>query len=88
MTTFAQWRSPSSRLELARLGREPMKYDIRVVDQFYAYCQVVARTDRHRDKAHARLRHALTRSIWTMLVAGSFLFYYLMDRAAQAMSLF
>lgn len=88
MSTFTHWRSPSSRLELAGLERRPEKYDIRVVDQFYVYCQAVARTDRYRDEARAQSHNALKRSIWTMLLASSFLFYYLMDRAAQAMSLF
>lgn len=87
MTTFAQWRSPSSRLELARLGRKPKKYDIRVVDQFYVYCQAVARTDRHRDEAHVRSLHATKRTLWTILVTGSFLFYYVMDRIQVALSL-
>lgn len=87
-TTIAQGHPSGSRSDAALSGREPRKYDIRVVDQFYTYCQAVARTDRHRDEAHARLRNTLKRSVWTALVSGSFLFYYVMDRAAQAMSLF
>lgn len=88
MTTFAQWRSPSCRTE--RVGLEPKarKYDIRVVDGFYVYCQAVARADQHRDEAHGRSHNATKRSIWAMLVAGSFLSYYVMDRVAQAMSMF
>ena len=88
MTTFAQWRSRSSRPESARCELKPRKYDIRLVDQFYAYCQAVARTEGHREEAAAKSQHATKRSIWTMLVAGSFLFYYLLERVAQAMSLF
>ena len=87
-TTFAQWRPATGGSAAAPGDPKPWKYDIRVVDQFYDYCQAIARTDRHRDEAHARLRTALKRSIWSMLVAGSFLFYYVMDRAAQAMALF
>ncbi|MBI3044358.1 MAG: hypothetical protein HYY78_16165 [Betaproteobacteria bacterium] len=88
MTTFAQWRSPASRGALSRLEQKPRKYDLRVVDQFYRYCQAISRTDRHRDEVHTRSQHAMRRTLWTMLVAGSFLFYYLIERAAQAMSLF
>lgn len=88
MTTFAQWRSPSNRVEMAWSGSKPKKYDIRVVDQFYVYCQTVARTERHRDEVHDRSYESTKRSIWAMLIAGSFLFYYLVERVAQAMSLF
>jgi len=84
MTTFAQWRSPSSRLEAARVYVKPQKYDIRVVDQFYCYCQAVSHTDGHCETA-AKSLHTIKRSIWAMLVGGSFLFYYLMDRVALAM---
>lgn len=87
MTTFEQWRSPSSRLTSARFARKPNKYDIRVVDQFYAYCRAVSRTDAHREDA-ARSQHATKRSIWTMLISGGFLCYYIVERVAQAMSLY
>ncbi|HET9404910.1 MAG TPA: hypothetical protein VFO57_10050 [Burkholderiales bacterium] len=88
MTTFEQWRSPSSRMTAAGTGHKPRKYDIRVVDQFYAYCQAIAHTEKHRDEARCRSHGAARRSIWTMLVTASFMFYYLMDRVAQAVSLF
>jgi len=87
-TTFARWDEPTGRAGFAPTHSRPRKYDIRVVDRFYAYCQAVAQTDRHRDEAHARLRNTLKRSVWSMLIAASFLFYYVMDRAAQAMALF
>lgn len=73
---------------MAWSGSKPKKYDIRVVDQFYVYCQAVARTEKLRDEVHDRSHGAVKRSICAMLIAGSFLFYYLMDRVAQAMSLF
>ncbi len=73
---------------MAWSGSKPKKYDIRVVDHFYVYCQSVARTERHRDDARDRSYESTKRSIWAMLVAGSFLFYYLVERVAQAMSLF
>lgn len=87
MTTFEQWRSPSSRLTGARLERKPNKYDIRVVDQFYAYCRAVSGTDTHREEA-ARSQRDMTRNIWTILITGAFLCYYLVERVAQAMSLY
>jgi len=87
MTTFAQWRSPSSRLEAARVYVKPQKYDIRVVDQFYSYCQAVSRADGHREAA-AKLQQATKRSIWRILIAGSVLSYYVVERVAQAMSLY
>lgn len=87
MTTFEQWRSPSGRIAAGRVGRKPNKYDIRVVDQFYSYCRAVSRTSAHREDA-ARSQRAMTRSIWTILVTGAFVFYYLVERVAQAMSLY
>ena len=57
MTTFEHWRAPSSRFAPARSDRKPTKkYDIRLVDQFYVYCQALARTERHRDEAYQRSR--------------------------------
>jgi len=84
MTTFEQWRSPSNRAQTGA-DHKPKKYDIRVVDQFYVYCQAIACTEKHRDEVHFRSHGATKRSIWTMLVAASFLCYYLIDRIAQAM---
>ena len=87
MTTFEQWRSPSNRPPAARVERKPNKYDLRVVDQFYAYCRAVSRTDAVReDAAHAQ--RASRRNLLTILVTGAFLFYYLLERVAQAMSFF
>jgi hypothetical protein len=85
MTTFEQWRSPSNRPPGVRVGRKPSKYDLRLVDQFYAYCRAVSRTDAHREDS-ARSQRATKRSLLTILVTGAFLFYYLVERVAQAMS--
>jgi hypothetical protein len=89
MTTYAQWRSPSSRPETGSTGSYglPRKYDIRVVDQFYSYCQAVSRTDQHRATA-ARSQEAMKLNLWKSIVAGSLVFYYLVERVAQAMSLY
>lgn len=87
MTTFAHWRSPSSRLTTAHLECKPRKYDIRVVDQFYAYCSAVARTDRHREAA-LESQYAIKHRLWTILIAASLLGYYVVERVAQAMSLY
>lgn len=87
MTTFAQWRSPSSRLAASCAEVKARKYDIRVVDQFYAYCQAVARTESDRESA-ARLQHAAKGGIWRMLIVASFLSYYVIERVAQAMTQF
>ena len=87
MTTFAQWRSPSSRLGIARIDARSRKYDLRVVDQFYVYCSAVASADRHREAA-AEMQHATKRRLWTILIAAGMLGYYVVERVAQAMSLF
>lgn len=87
MTTFERWRSPSSRLAAARFERKPNKYDIRVVDQFYSYCRAVSSTHTHRDEA-AQSQRAMKRNLWTTLVTSGVLFYYLLERVAQAMSLY
>lgn len=72
---------------MARLERKPNKYDIRVVDQFYAYCQAVTKTSTHREAA-TQSQHATKRSVWIMLITGGFFCYYLVERVAQAMSLY
>lgn len=87
MTTFAQWRSPSSRLETARADVAPRKYDIRVVDQFYCYCQAVSRTEEQRAAA-AQSMQATKRIFLRILFVGSLLSYYVVERVAQAMSLY
>lgn len=88
MTTLAHRPTPATRLERIRSHDAPKKYDIRVVDQFYVYCQAVARTQRHRDALREHTYQAMKRSLWTLLIAGGFLFYYLVERVAQAMSLY
>ena len=60
---------------------------MRVIDHFYSYCNAVARADRHRDTA-VESQHATKRRLWGTLIAGSVLCYYLVERVAQAMSLF
>ena len=86
MTTYAQWRSSSSRLEIEP-DSMPRKYDIRVVDQFYSYCQAVSRTDQQRAAA-ARSQQAMKLNFWKFVIAGSLVCYYLVERVAQAMSLY
>lgn len=87
MTTFTHRRAPFVRSGQAWVAPPPKKYDIRVVDQFYAYCQAVSRTAKHHDEARDRSHAATKRSLWAMLVAGSLLFYYLVERVAQAMAM-
>jgi hypothetical protein len=86
MSTFERW-SRSAGLLPARLDRKPKRYDIRVVDQFYGYCQAVARTHRHRDEAQVRSQLATRRSIGTMVLVGVLLCYYLIERIAQVAGL-
>jgi predicted nucleic acid-binding protein len=86
MTTYAQWRSPSSRPETGSYS-QPRKYDIRVVDQFYSYCQAVSMTDQQRAAA-ARSQEAMKLNLWKSIIAGSLVCYYLVERVAQAMSLY
>ena len=87
MSTYAQWRSPGSRAEMVTPSNEPRKYDIRLVDQFYTYCQAVHRTDRQLAAA-SRLHQATKRGIWKLIVTGGLISYYLVERVAQAMPLF
>jgi hypothetical protein len=86
MTTFERW-SASARLLPARPVPRPKRYDIRVVDQFYGYCQAVARTHRHRDEAQVQSQFATRRHIGTMVAAGALLCYYLVERVAQVAGL-
>jgi hypothetical protein len=86
MPTFEQWSRPA-RLIPARLDRQPKRYDIRVVDQFYGYCQAVARTHQHRDEAHMQSQFATRRGIGTMMLAGGLLCYYLLERFSLVVAL-
>ena len=87
MTTFAQWRSPGSRLPAAHLGTRSTKYDIRVLDHFYAYCSAIARAHRHRDEA-ARSQSVVRKHVLGLLIGAGMLSYYLIERVALAMSIF
>ena len=87
MTTFLQWRSPGCPLERARSERPLKSYDIRIVDQFYAYCQAVARTEQHRATV-GQSRLTPQRTLWAIMVAGAFLGYYLLERLNSFASLF
>ena len=86
MTTFERW-SASARLLPPGPDRKPKRYDIRVVDQFYGYCQAVARTHRHRDDAQVQSQFATRRNIATLVLAGALLCYYLVERIAQVAGL-
>lgn len=86
MTTFAQWRSPDCRLGLARFERAPNHYDLRLVDQFYAYCQVIARNDRFREAA-GRSLHARKLSLCAMMIAAALFGFYLFERLGALTSL-
>lgn len=85
MTTFEQ----GCRLGVgsARAVRKAKKYDIRVVDQFYGYCEAVAHTHRHREKAQGESQLATRRAIVTMVFAGGLLCYYLLERVSQLIAL-
>ena len=87
MTTFAQWRSPSNRLAVNRTDGRSRRYDMRVIDHFYSYCSAIARADRHREAA-TDSQHATKRHLWAILIGAGILGYYLVERVAQAMSLF
>ena len=86
MTTFERW-SRSATLLPGRPDRKPKRYDIRVVDQFYGYCQAVARTHRHRDEAQVQSQFATRRNLGTMVLAGVLLCYYLIERISQVAGL-
>ena len=68
---------------------EPSKdYDIRALDQFYAYCRALAELDAHR-RALARSRRWLHRAGWKLLLGACFLgllYWCLLIRAAQTAS--
>ena len=87
MTTFAQGSRLGTRVGAARAATQAKKYDIRVVDQFYGYCDAVARTHRHREHARARSQFATRRAIVAMVFVGGMLCYYLLERVAQFVSL-
>jgi len=74
-------------MAIDRVDGKPRKYDMRVVDQFYAYCSAVARANEHREAA-AESQHVSKRHLWAALILGSLLCFYFVERVAQAMSLY
>jgi hypothetical protein len=88
MSRIANWRSLAERRRQAKSDRVPQRYDIRLVGRFYVQSQAVARTERHRDEARNRVHQATRRSLWFMLIAGSALFHYPVERVAQVLSLY
>jgi len=86
MTTFAQWRSPNYRLGLSRAEHAPKHYDLRLVDQFYAYCQAIARTERYRQAAE-QTRNVPRRTLWAIMIAVAYFGYYLFERLGALMLL-
>lgn len=84
MTTFEHGSRAARRFHAAH--GKPKKYDIRLVDQFYVYCQAVAHTHRHRDQALVQSQFATRRSLGALLFAGGIFCYYLLERIAQLIS--
>ena len=63
-------------------------YDLRALDQFYAYCRALAALDAHR-RALARSRRWLHRAGWKLVLGVAFLgllYWCLLIRAAQTAS--
>ena len=81
MTTSGQWNSSAGRSERSR---QPKKYDIRILEQFYRYCVAVARIHKHRGEALERSQLGTRRKICAVLAAGGLLCYYLLERIAAA----
>ena len=80
-------RTPShlpDRGETVRRLNPEKGYDIRALDQFYAYCRALAALDAHR-RALARSRRWLHRVGWKLVVGAAFLgllYWCLLIRAA------
>jgi hypothetical protein len=85
-------RTPSRLPDRGESVRQPKPeegYDIRALDQFYAYCRALAALDAHR-RALARSRRWLHRVGWKLVLGGGFLcvlYWCLLIRAAQTASL-
>lgn len=84
-------RTPSrlpDRGESVRQQKAEKGYDIRALDQFYAYCRALAALHAHR-RALARSRRWLYRAGWKLLLGAGFLgllYWCLLIRAAQTVS--
>lgn len=85
--TILEHQSAAARPPSARPDHRPKRYDIRVVDQFFGYCQAVARTHRHRDEAQLQSQFATRRNIATLVLAGGLFCYYLIERLSQVIGL-
>jgi amino acid transporter len=85
-------RTPSRLPDRGETVRQPdaeKDYDIRALDQFYAYCRALAALDAHR-RALARSRRWLNRIGWKLVLGAAFLgflYWCLLIRAAQTTSL-
>ena len=74
--------------EAVRQPNPQKDYDIRALDQFYAYCRALAALDAHR-RALARSRRWFHRAGWKLFLGALFLgllYWCLLIRAAQTVS--
>ena len=84
-------RTPSRLPDRGESVRQPNPekgYDIRALDQFYAYCRALAALHAHR-RALARSRRWLHRIGWKLVLGAAFLgllYWCLLIRAAQTVS--
>jgi hypothetical protein len=73
-----------------RQPRPEKEYDLRALDQFYAYCRALSATDAHH-RSLARSRRWLHRVGWKLALGAGFLgllYWCLLIRAAQSASFF
>jgi hypothetical protein len=61
-------------------------YDIRAVDQFYAYCRAVAAAASHRAGLVRSWRSA-RRYVWILMFASGFFYYWLIEKLYLAIFL-
>ena len=71
---------------VAREAATPRKYDIRVVDRFYAQYRTAAEIESRRADL-LRSWQATRRLLWTVAVGSTVVCYYVLDKVQQATSL-
>lgn len=88
MTTFERDTAAGRTRQAVMPGEaaKPEKYDIRVVDRFYAQCRTAAEIENRRADL-LRSWQATKRLMWTVAAGSTIVCYYVLDKVLQATAL-
>lgn len=71
---------------MIRVPAKPRKYDIRLVDRFYAQYRFTAEIESQRERL-IRSWQATRRILWTVAIGSTLVCYYMLEKVQQATAL-